>query len=140
VPSKRILVVDDDASILGLIKAILKREGYEVDTANGGREALAKIELTAYDVIVLDLMMPEVNGLDVLLSLHAGGQQVKCIVILSAGSKFEIATAINPNVFAAFQKPFNIPDLIDAVRGCIEGSCEPVAGSLLPLQPVASAA
>jgi len=136
VSPKRILVVDDDGPILRLVATVLRRESYDVDTASGGSEALSKIELTLYDVIVLDLMMPEVSGIDVLRSLHVRFPQAKCVVIMSAGSPFEIARSTNPNVFAGLQKPFDNDQLISAVRGCIEAACPPA----LPLPPVAAAA
>jgi CheY-like chemotaxis protein len=120
VPPKRILVVDDDASILRLVATILRRERYHVDTAGGGKEALSKIDLTQYDVIVLDLMMPEVSGLDVLRILDARVPQIKCVVLLSAASPLEIASKLTPSVFAAMRKPFDNAELIAAVRGCIE--------------------
>lgn len=126
-PSERILVVDDDAAILGFIAAVLKRERYEVDTANGGRDALSKIELTQYDVVVLDLMMPEVSGFEVLKRLHVRDPQIKCVVIVSAGAEFEVAHAIAPNVFASLRKPFDIQALVTAVKKCIEEGCEPAA-------------
>jgi DNA-binding NtrC family response regulator len=132
VTPKRILVVDDDGSILRLIAAILRREHYDVDTAGGGREALAKIDVNQYDVIVLDLMMPEVSGLDVLKSLHLRLPQVKCVVILSAASSFGVAAAIHPNVFVALRKPFDNAELTKAVAACIE------AASNVP--PIAEAA
>ena len=124
---KRILVVDDDGPILRLVATVLRRENYEVDTAGGGREALSKIELTPYDVIVLDLMMPDVTGYDVLKSLYARVPQVKCVVILSAASSFELATSTNPNVFITLRKPFEIAALISAVGACIESPCVSVA-------------
>jgi DNA-binding NtrC family response regulator len=139
VSPKRILVVDDDGSILRLVATILRRERYDVDTASGGRDALSKIERTLYDVIVLDLMMPEVSGIDVLRSLHVHAPQVKCVVIMSAGSPLEIARATNPNVFTGLQKPFDNDQLVSAVRGCIEGTCGS-APPALPLPPVAAAA
>ena len=125
-PLRRILVVDDDRTILRLLAAIFKRENYDVDTAIGGKEALSKIALTPYDVIVLDLMMPEVSGLDVLSVLRVRIPNVKCVVILSAASSFELTTSINPNVFAALRKPFDNVELIATVRGCIEANCGPI--------------
>jgi DNA-binding response OmpR family regulator len=136
-PLKRILVVDDDAAILRLLAIILRREHYDVDTAGGGKAALAKIELSQYNVIVLDLMMPDVSGFDVLTRLNTRFPQVKCVVILSAGSSLEIARLTNPNVFAALRKPFDITDLITAVRGCIDAVGDPVSAVL---QPVGAAA
>jgi CheY-like chemotaxis protein len=140
VPSKRILVVDDDAAILRLVSTILRRERYDVDTASGGKVALSKIELTQYDVVVLDLMMPEVSGLDVLRRLDVRFPQIKCVVLMSAASPLEIARLITPNVFAALRKPFDdIDHLITAVRGCIEARCYTAIPALAP-QPVARAA
>jgi CheY-like chemotaxis protein len=139
VAPKRILAVDDDGAILRLVATILRRERYDVDTASGGREALSKIALTQYDVIVLDLMMPEVSGLDVLRSLSVRAPKVQCVVILSAAASLEIASSINLNVFAALRKPFDNADLITAVRGCIEAPCGP-SRPVLPLQPVKAAA
>jgi DNA-binding NtrC family response regulator len=133
--SKQILVVDDDAGVLLLIATILRRENYDVATASGGREALSMIALTVYDVIVLDLMMPEVSGLDVLAGLHARVPHVKCVVVVSAGSEFDVAHSVNPNVFVGLQKPFNVAELIDAVGQCIAANCEPA-----PVAPPLAAA
>jgi DNA-binding NtrC family response regulator len=134
---KRILVVDDDGSILRLVATILKREFYQVDTAKGGMEALSKIELTRYDVIVLDLMMPEVSGYDVLTAIHLREPEAPCVVVMSAASSFDIANAINPNVFATLSKPFDNAHLIETVRKCSEGSSHTDA---LTRQPVGAAA
>jgi DNA-binding response OmpR family regulator len=136
---KRILAVDDDAAILGMVAAILRREHYDVDVASGGRVALSMIELNRYDVIVLDLMMPDVSGVDVLTHLHARIPGVKCVVVLSAASSFDVARALNPNVHSTLRKPFDIADLINAVRDCIDTFCNP-AVPLDPLKPIAAAA
>ena len=132
-PAKRVLVVDDDRSILRLIETILRRELYDVETASGGREALLKIALTLYDVILLDLMMPDVSGVDVLAALHTRVPNVKCVVILSAASSFKIANSINPNVFASLRKPFDTTHLLSIIRRCLEETCA-VASPTLPLQ------
>jgi DNA-binding NtrC family response regulator len=136
---KRILVVDDDRSILRLVATILRRELYQVDTANSGNEALSRIELTLYDVIVLDLMMPEVSGFDVLKAIHLRVPETPCVVVMSAASSFDIANAINPNVFATLSKPFDNAHLIDIVRKCSEGSCHRDAPGLTG-QPVEATA
>ena len=124
-PSKRILVVDDDKAIRQLVAAVLKRERYDVDTADGGWDALSKIELTQYDVVVLDLMMPGVSGLDVLKRLPVRDPQIKCVVIMSAASPLEIAKSNIPNVFATLPKPFDIKALIKVVRACIKAASDP---------------
>ncbi|MDQ6801622.1 MAG: response regulator [Acidobacteriota bacterium] len=123
-PSKRILVVDDDASIRRLVATVLKRERYDVETADGGEDALAKLERNQYDVVVLDLMMPVVSGVDVLERLANRHPLIKCVVIMSAVSRLEVAHAVTPNVFAALRKPFELPELINAVSGCIDAGVQ----------------
>ena len=135
-PPKRVLVVDDDRSILRLVATVLKRELYEVDTASGGREALARIEETLYDAIVLDLMMPDINGLDVLKVLQSREPRVKCVVILSAASPLDIADSTNPCVYIALRKPFDNANLIRAVRECLAAACDPAG----PGEPALAAA
>ena len=121
-PNKRILVVDDDRSSRALVAAILREEHYDVETASGGRDALWKIglALSTYDAIVLDLMMPDVTGFDVLASLAISIPTIKCVVVLSGSSREEMASAATPNVFAALQKPFDASGLLGAVRGCMD--------------------
>ncbi len=116
---KRILVTDDDPAIVRLVAAILKRAKYEVDTATGGREALAKIDLTHYDVVVLDLMMPEVSGFDVLAHLQVRGSLPGFVVVMSAASREVVMSAVSRHVFAALRKPFEIDEMIAAVSACI---------------------
>jgi CheY-like chemotaxis protein len=132
VSPNRILVVDDDPSILRLVATILRHEDYDVDTANGGKQALSMIKLTQYDVIVLDLMMPEVSGHDVLRVLDIRVPQIKCVVLLSAAASLDITNWITPSVFAALRKPFDNAALITAVRGCIAETCGPVLPQPLP--------
>ena len=117
--NERILVTEDDASILRLVTAILRRAGYEVDTVTNGRDALERIERTPYDVLVLDLMMPGSSGFDVLARLQVTDPHHKFVIIMSAASIDIVAKAVNSNVFAVLRKPFEIDELTAAVRGCI---------------------
>lgn len=128
----KILVVDDDMAIRRLVATVLKREHYEVDTAGGGREALAKIELTLYDVVVLDLMMPEVSGLEVLKMLAIRTPEIKCVVIMSAASQAYVKKNTTPNVFAAIAKPFDIRALVTTVAECIASACPPHEIAIAP--------
>lgn len=116
---KRILIADDDPAILQLVTTILKRADYEIDTAATGQEALEKIERTEYDAIVLDLMMPGVNGFEVLKRLPARFPRPKFVVIMSASSPDIIARAVGANVFATLRKPFAIDEMLTTVRACI---------------------
>jgi DNA-binding NtrC family response regulator len=139
-PPKRILVVEDDVSILRLVATVLRRENYDVDTASGGKDAISKIEqLTRYNVVVLDLMMAAVSGLDVLKKVAVRYPQIKCVVIMSAASSRVVTNSITPNVFAVLPKPFEIGELIKVVAGCIEAARQP-AEPPDNLEPVPKAA
>lgn len=68
--AKRILVVDDDYGVIRLVSSILRTQGLEVDSAMDGLDALVKIKKEHYDCVVLDVMMPEINGYDVCYQLR----------------------------------------------------------------------
>jgi DNA-binding response OmpR family regulator len=116
---KRILVTDDDPAIRTLVATILRRADYDVDTATSGRDALEKIGLANYDVVMLDLMMPELSGFDVLAHLRSRDPQRKFVVVMSAASGDMVASSVGGNVFAALRKPFAIDEMIATVRACI---------------------
>lgn len=120
----RVLVADDDLSIRLLVKAVLKRARYDVDTATNGREVLEKIGAAHYDVLVLDLMMPEVSGFEVLERIAPREPFfARFVVIMSATSPEAIAKAASEKVFTALRKPFEIADLVSMVDACI-AACE----------------
>ena len=103
-----------------LVTAVLTRAGYQVDTAINGFEALQQIELTPYDAVVLDLMMPGASGFDVLARLQVTQPLHKFVIIMSAASGDVVTKAAGcSNVFAALRKPFEIDELTAAVRACI---------------------
>jgi len=113
-----ILVVDDDAAIRGVVRAILRRHGFVVDEAAGGHEAIARIEQQRFDVLLLDLLMGSGGGEDVLAALNAVRPGAKCVVIMSAASPAKLAALESPNVAAKLRKPFDIDALLDAVQSC----------------------
>jgi DNA-binding response OmpR family regulator len=117
--AKRVLVTDDDPSIRSLLATILRRADYNVDTAASGHEAIARTDQTQYDAIVLDLMMPAMNGVEVLARLSDRPLKPKFVVIMSAAPADVITSAITPNVFATLQKPCGINEVVATVRACI---------------------
>ncbi|HEX9163141.1 MAG TPA: response regulator [Thermoanaerobaculia bacterium] len=124
----KVLVVDDDDAIRHLVATILKREQcYDVHTASGGIEALSKMALTAYDVVVLDLMMPDLSGADVLEAIALRDPLTRCVVLMSAASPLALAESVTPNVCVTVRKPFDIDALLNAVKGCVQASHEPAA-------------
>ena len=112
---KRALVCEDDPAIRILVRTILKREGFDVDEAENGSDGLRKMNEGCYDVLVLDLMMPEMSGYDVVLKLRP--EQVKRVIIMTA-----VATA-KPEDFpvgicSLITKPFDVDRFATLVRDC----------------------
>jgi DNA-binding response OmpR family regulator len=117
--AKRVLVAEDDPSIRRLLATILRRASYEVDTAADGRDAIEKTKTTDYDVIVLDLMMPVMTGVEVLNCLAVRTPKPRFVVILSAAPHDAIARARGANVFATLHKPSAINEIVATVDACI---------------------
>jgi two-component system response regulator VicR len=84
--SKKILVVDDEPDIHTVIKTILSKKDYDVQTASDGQEALQKLSTEKYDLIILDVLMPNVDGFTVLLRIRESGQTDLPVVMLTAMS------------------------------------------------------
>jgi DNA-binding response OmpR family regulator len=114
-----ILIADDDPGIVRLLKLLVEREGFRVDVARDGREALEKIEKGSYVLLLLDLQMPRFNGFDVIEFL---GQQSKrpVVLVITAMPVSQLAT-LNPHVVhAVIRKPFDV-ELLAAIISSTAG-------------------
>ena len=80
VEKKRILVVDDDVNILRVFKSILEKEGYIVETAETGRAALEKIENEKFNVCLIDVKLPDMDGTEILHKMASDSGTIKIIV------------------------------------------------------------
>jgi CheY-like chemotaxis protein len=117
---KKILVVDDDDSIRMMVERVLRREQFEVESARDGYEAIQKLERSDYATILLDLMMPRVDGHGVLRFLETShpdpGQRV---IVMTANLQGASETAHAKPVFRVLPKPFDIRQLISHVKECV---------------------
>lgn len=112
------LIVDDDAPIRLLLAATLKRYGITSDEAADGQSAISRLREKEYDVVLLDLMMPKVNGLEVLAHIDKTGIDTQ-VIILSAAAQPMLDELSSPHIIAAHRKPFDLEALIDDVlRAC----------------------
>jgi class 3 adenylate cyclase len=121
-PAARVLVVDDSASNRDLLCSMLKREGVRGDEASSAKEALFRLECASYDLILLDLFMPEVTG-DALLQQLKGDPRYRRIPVLMISGDAEVETAIRCIELGAedfLQKPFNRVLLRARISACIE--------------------
>jgi DNA-binding response OmpR family regulator len=119
---KRALVVDDDDPIRRMLANVVERQNLEVDTARDGVEAIERINDDGYSVIVLDLMMPRVDGFGVLKHLEEHHpEKLCCTIIASAMPEGEIMKRLNLPVYRIHAKPFDMGRLIDDIRACTAG-------------------
>src|SRR6185295_17125894 len=112
--SDTIFIVDDEPSNRKILAQELVHRGYAVDTASSGQEALAKINSIAPDLLVLDYMMPDMSGLEVLNALRVKGDSVPVIMITAYGSVDRAVEAMKAGAYDFITRPFD-PDHIDLV-------------------------
>lgn len=120
---KRILIVDDDDPIRALLMTVLRRRGFHADCARSGVEALELLASCRYSLVVLDLMMPRMNGYEVLD--HVGKMPAATrplVLVLTAG--LGMRTFDSSFVVGTIQKPFDIELLVDTVAGCLVAAAE----------------
>ncbi len=113
------LVVDDDDAIRRLISRILIREGVKVEPARDGVEAIEKIAERRFDIILLDLMMPRMNGFEVLGHLKKHHPELLRTVVVLTAVADNVLSALDADVFQTIRKPFDIQLLIGAVERCV---------------------
>jgi CheY-like chemotaxis protein len=110
-----VLVIDDDPDILATVEQILNSEGYEVISAQNGKEALSVLESHRPDVILLDLMMPVMDGWEFRRRLNGHpAADIPVIVVSADRDVARKAATINADGYIA--KPFDLDDLIDVVQ------------------------
>lgn len=117
---EHILLVDDEASIRKLVVDSLGQLGYEVRTANNGIEALQRLRETNYALLIIDLVMPEMNGRELFYSLKAMGLNVRTLIVSGyrVGDSVDELLAKGADGFIA--KPFRPDDLARAVRDILD--------------------
>lgn len=120
----RALVVDDDPGIRGLLARLLRLEHYEAETAADGAEAIRKMDAGDYSVVILDLMMPRVNGHEVIAHLKGEHpEMLPRIIVLSAAPTAEVRSE---PVFAVVSKPFELSTFLRLIDDCARGDRESV--------------
>ena len=118
---KRALVVDDDDPIRTMLAKVVERQNLKVDTARDGEEAIERLADNGYDVILLDLMMPKIDGYGVLKYLQSHHpQSLRCTIIASAVPESEILKQFDMPVYRIHAKPFDMARLIADIRECIQ--------------------
>jgi DNA-binding NtrC family response regulator len=116
----RILIIDDERSILDTVQILLRGEGFEVATSYNPREALERLPGIAPDVVLTDIRMPGMNGLEVLAAVRASDPEIPVILMTAQASLQTAMQAVNAGAFYYLQKPFGNDDLVALCRRAAE--------------------
>ncbi|MFL6248913.1 MAG: response regulator [Thermoanaerobaculia bacterium] len=119
------MVVDDEPAIRALVAKIVERAGHPVDTARDGAEAIQKLEETQYAVIVLDLMMPNIDGYGLIEHLKAREGVKPAVIVVSAGDSAALRQLDGAMVHSILRKPFDIDVLGDLIGAAVKAAEEP---------------
>jgi DNA-binding response OmpR family regulator len=123
--AQRILVVEDDASILLGLRMNLDREGYEVGTAVDGESGLRRARDEEWDLIILDLMLPKVNGYEFLCSLRADHNRTPVLILSARTAEVDKIMGLDLGAEDYVTKPFSVGELMARVRAALRRGAQP---------------
>ena len=115
----RLLVVEDDAQVRSALSRALNFEGYDVDTANDGAEALERVLKTTPDAIVLDVMMPHVDGLEATRRLRARGDTTPILLLTARHEVSDRVAGLDAGADDYLVKPFALEELLARIRALL---------------------
>jgi len=124
------LVVDDDPEIREAVRRALRLEGLQVDLAEGGQDALDQLKAVAPDAVVLDLMMPPPDGLEVCRRLRAAGDQTPVIVLTARDAVSDRVAGLDAGADDYLIKPFAMAELLARLRAALRRRDAPAGGPL----------
>ena len=124
----RILIVEDEAKLARFVELELTHEGYAVDKAADGREGLARMESGEYDLVLLDIMLPGLNGLEVLRRARRT-VETPVIMLTARDTVMDKVTGLDMGAEDYITKPFEIEELLARIRVCLRKKTRAVAAS-----------
>ena len=127
----RILVVDDEPSIVDAVATALRYEDYEVDEAATGREALAAVARSDPDLIVLDWMLPDIEGIEVGRRLRAQGHKAAVLFLTAKDATENKVEALRAGGDDYVTKPFSLAEIVARVQAILRRSAGPLPGDVL---------
>jgi len=118
---RRVLVVDDEKIIRMLFRRILREDEVELECAGSGSEASEKLQAAPYDIVFLDVMMPEIGGIEMLKELHKKGVRVPPVVMMTGyTAEGQVKEAFQYGAIGCIFKPFNIKEVLDILKVAFE--------------------
>jgi DNA-binding response OmpR family regulator len=117
-----ILLVEDEEKVASFISKGLEEEGYNVETAYDGRTGLKLLSEQSYDIILLDLMIPEIDGLELLSNIRAWGIDTPVLIITAKTSKEDVIKGLDAGSDDYLTKPFSFDELLARIRALLRRS------------------
>ncbi len=117
--AKRILVVDDEPSIVDAVATVLRYEGYDVLTASAGYQALALAQNEPLDLVVLDVMLPDLDGLEVTRRLRADGVKVPVLFLTAKGEVDDLVAGLAVGADDYVAKPFSLAEVVARTKALL---------------------
>ena len=119
---KKVLIADDEQNIVISLEFLMKREGYQVEVANDGEEAVRRIRASRPDLVLLDVMMPKKSGFEVCQEIRSDPEMagVRILMLTAKGRDTEVAKGLALGADAYMTKPFSTRELVDKVRSMLE--------------------
>ena len=116
----KILVIDDDENILKVVATILRDRGYDVDTAETGSEAISKSEQNTYDLMLIDIRLPDIDGVEVLTRVRDTVPKIRKIIVTGYPTLQNAVAAANRNADAYLTKPFELEKMLETIKEQLE--------------------
>ena len=117
---EKILVIDDEEGIREGVKRALNDQGFQVFTASSGIDGLEKIKENEYALVLVDMMMPDVNGIDLIVQIHQHNPEIICIIITGYATIDHAVQAIKHGAYDFIAKPFSVDNLVLTVNQGLE--------------------
>ncbi|HET7379992.1 MAG TPA: response regulator, partial [Gaiellales bacterium] len=119
-PAPSLLIIDDESAILDTLRILLRNQGFDVHTAQGGKAGLEQLKATSPDIVLTDVRMPQVTGIDILTAVRQQDAETPVILMTAQASLQSAIQAVNEGAFYYIQKPFSNDDLVAICRRAAE--------------------
>ena len=114
--SAKILLIDDDENIRKVLQTILEDEGYLVDTADNGKKAIEKTQLNFYNLALIDVRLPDMEGIDLLTKLRETTPKIRKIIVTGYPTLQNAVAAVNKGADAYVMKPFDVERILQTIK------------------------